>query len=225
MRTVRSSSRREGAGPDPPQFPLGCGPGPDPPQFPPWVWAWTWSQSISCLGVGLDVIPLNFPLGWGPGCDPLQFPPWVWAWTWGCGPEPDAPQFPPWVWVWTWSPSTSPLGVGLETPHLGAGTSRVQAPPRSRHPPPSLWTEFLTHACVNIILPQTSFAGGKYSSSVRVKGLKGLWAHAITSILKAPIQTGNQWQWRVDHMICLDPCFQPGRHAEVWLSKASIKNN
>ena len=57
-------------------FPLGCGPGPDPPQFPPWVWAWTWSPqffpwvwawtwsiSISSLGVGLDLIPLNFPLG------------------------------------------------------------------------------------------------------------------------------------------------------------------
>ena len=29
---------------------------------------------------------------------------------------------------------------------------------------PLLWTEFLTHATENITLPQTSFAGGKYSS-------------------------------------------------------------
>ena len=40
-------------------------------------------------------------------------------------------------------------------------------PPRTRHPPPSRhpWdqkrTEFLTPACENITLPQTSFAGGK----------------------------------------------------------------
>ena len=32
------------------------------------------------------------------------------------GPGPDPPQFPPWLWAWTRSPSTSPLGVGLETP-------------------------------------------------------------------------------------------------------------
>ena len=68
-----------GPGPDPFNFPLGCVPGSDPPQFPPWVWAWTWSlqfspwvwawiwsPSISTLGVGLDLIPLNFPLGCGP---------------------------------------------------------------------------------------------------------------------------------------------------------------
>ena len=41
-------------------------------------------------------IPLNFPLG--------------------CGPGPDPSQLPPWLWAWTRSPSTSPLGVGLETP-------------------------------------------------------------------------------------------------------------
>ena len=59
---------------------LGGGPGSDPPQFPPWVCSWIWSPSISLLGVGLDLIPLNFPLGCGPGPDPPQFPPWVWAW-------------------------------------------------------------------------------------------------------------------------------------------------
>ena len=58
-------------------------PGSDPPQFPPWVWAWIWSPSISPLGVGLGLIPLNFPLGCGPGPDPPQFPPWVWAWQGG----------------------------------------------------------------------------------------------------------------------------------------------
>ena len=59
----------------------GRGPGSDPP-------------SISPLGVGLDLIPLNFPLGCGPGSDP--------------------PQFHPWVWAWIWSPSISPMGVGLD---------------------------------------------------------------------------------------------------------------
>ena len=42
----------------------------------------------------LGQIPLNFPLG--------------------CGPGPDPPQLPPWLWAWTRSPSTSPLGVGLD---------------------------------------------------------------------------------------------------------------
>ena len=38
-----------------------------------------------------------------------------------------------------------------------------QAPPGPDTPPeqePPLWTEFLTHSCKNITLPQTSFAGG-----------------------------------------------------------------
>ena len=49
----------------------------------------------------------------------------------------------------------------------GADTPQDQAPPPSRDQvppgpgnPPLLWTEFLTHACENITLPQTSFAGG-----------------------------------------------------------------
>ena len=83
------------------------GAGPDPPQFPPWVWAWTWSPSISPLGVGLDLIPLNFPLGCGPGPDPPQFSPFGVGldliplnFLLRCGPGPDPPQFPPWVWAW-----------------------------------------------------------------------------------------------------------------------------
>ena len=89
-----------------------------------------WSPSISPLGVGLDLIPLNFPLG--------------------CGPGPDPPQFLAWVWAWIWSPSISPLGVGLGPPW-------EQTPPRSRHPPP---VNRMTDACENITLSQTSFAGG-----------------------------------------------------------------
>ena len=59
--------------------------------------------------------PLNIPPGCGPGDPPgqtPQHPPRVWAWR------------PPWP-----DPSTSPLGVGLETP---------------------LWTEWLTDRCKNI---------------------------------------------------------------------------
>ena len=52
-----------------------------------------------------------------------QAPPWVQAapsqiplnFSLGCGPGPHPPQFPPWLWAWTRPPSTSPLGVGLET--------------------------------------------------------------------------------------------------------------
>ena len=66
------------------------------------------SHSTSPLGVGLDQIPLNFPLGCGPGPDPISFP-------LGCVPGSAPPQLLPWLWAWTRSPSTSPLGVGLET--------------------------------------------------------------------------------------------------------------
>ena len=45
----------------------------------------------------------------------------------------------------------------------GPGTPQDQTPHREQAPPgtrPPLRTEFLTHACENITLPQTSFAGG-----------------------------------------------------------------
>ena len=78
MRTARSSSHRGGGGA-----------GPDLSQFLPWVWAWTWSPSISPLGVGLDLIPLNFPL-------------W-------CGPDPPS---------WDQTPRTRhPPTPGPDTPH------------------------------------------------------------------------------------------------------------
>ena len=105
---------------------------------------WIWSPSISPLGVGLDLIPLNFPLGCGPGPDPPQFP-------LGCGPGSDPPQFPPWVWAWIWSPSISPLGVGLDLIPLnfplgcGPGSDPPQFPlgcgPGSDPPqfPPWVW--------------------------------------------------------------------------------------
>ena len=86
------------------------------------------------LGVGLDQIPLNFPLG--------------------CGPALDPPQLPPWVWGLDQIPLNFPLGVGLEPPPR----TRSRPPPKDQAPSP--WTEFLTHVCENITLPQTSFAGG-----------------------------------------------------------------
>ena len=93
MRTVGSSS-----------LPVGALPGTPPPpqQAPP-------KDQVPPGSGPPDQIPLNFPLGCGPGPDPPKFP-------LGCGPGPDPPQFPPWLWAWTRSPSTSPLGVGLETP-------------------------------------------------------------------------------------------------------------
>ena len=59
----------------------------------PWLWAWSHS---GCGPAGPpSQIPLNFSLGCGPGDPP------------GCGPgNPPLAR----------SPSTSPLGVGLETP-------------------------------------------------------------------------------------------------------------
>ena len=52
----------------------------------------------------------------------------------------------------THTPGTSPPRPG--TP-----------PPETRHTPPPPRTAFLTHACENITLPQTSFAGGNYTGS------------------------------------------------------------
>ena len=76
--------------------------------------------------------------------------------------------------------SSRPGGVSTrhplnQAPPPGAGTPRAGTPragtPRAGTPlgagtpwkqaPLPLWTEFLTHACENITLPQTSFAGGK----------------------------------------------------------------
>ena len=93
------------------------------------------------------------------------------------------PQLPPWLWAWTRSPSTSPLGVGLETPQ----PDPPKLPPwvwawkPARHagiPLPletcckacwdttcnAYWDSTplnrMTDRCKNITLPQTSFAGG-----------------------------------------------------------------
>ena len=100
------------------------------------------------LGVGQDSIPLNFPLG--------------------CGPGPDPPQLPPWVWAWTRSPSTSPLGVGLET----CKACWDQAPPRTRHPPRDQAHPCgQTHTCKHITLPQTSFAGRNNKFLPHTQGL------------------------------------------------------
>ena len=50
-------------------------------------------------------------------------------------PWPDPPQLPPWVWALTRSPSTYPLGVGLEQIPLnlplgcGPGPDPPQLPP------------------------------------------------------------------------------------------------
>ena len=98
-------------------------------------------------------------------------------------------QASPWVLAWkppqTRSPSTSQLGVGLETPpgQTPQFTPWVWAWKPARHSgiPPEicwktcwdttcnacwdttpLWTEFLTHTSENITLSQTSFAGSKY---------------------------------------------------------------
>ena len=90
-------------------------------------------------GVGVASSPSTSPLVVGLDQIPLNFP-------LGCGPGPNPPQLPPWLWAWTRSPQLPPPG----TRHPPAWT---------RYTP--LWTEFLTHATQNIILPQTSFAGGK----------------------------------------------------------------
>ena len=101
------------------------GPGPG---HPPWVWAWRYPQpdpSTSPPRCGPGNPPQSDPSTSPPRCGPgdpparpLNFPPP------GCGPgdppSDQTPQLP--LWTWTWRPppwpdrSTSPLGVGLETP-------------------------------------------------------------------------------------------------------------
>ena len=119
MRTARSSSRRGGVCLSAcwNRHPPGCRPGDLP------VWSWRPPSQI----------PLNFPLGCGPGDppwpDPLNFPLGSWPgdppwpdplnFLLGCGPG-DPPR----------SPSTSTLGVGLET----CNASRDTTPrPAARH--------------------------------------------------------------------------------------------
>ena len=82
-----------------------------------------------CLSACLERLPRCGP-GDPPWQDPHQLPPWVWAWR---PPQPDPPQLPPWVWAWrsplARSPSTSPLGVGLETPTPPHWPDPPQLPP------------------------------------------------------------------------------------------------
>ena len=79
--------------------------------------------------------------------------------------------------------SSRPGGFFIHPPPPGTRYPPDQAPPLTRHPlpwdqayppgpdtpqdqaPSPLWTEFLTHACENITLPQTSFAGGNKKNS------------------------------------------------------------
>ena len=155
MRTAHSSSHGGGLVLIPLNFPLGCWPGPDPPQFPPWVWAWIWSPSISPLGMGLDLIPLNFPLGVGMDLIPLNFP-------LGYGPGSDPPQFPPWLWAWR--------GASL----AGGLPGRGGLPPCTEAEP--LPVNRMTDRCKNITLLQTSFAGG---NEKEVNGCLFRCAHVI----------------------------------------------
>ena len=164
MRTACSSSRRGGgsasvhAGIHPLgvglESPLGCGP----------------ADPSPCMGLETpQARPLKFPFWCGPAD-----PPRVWA----CRPPPcmglETPQARPLKFLlgcgpgapWP-DPSTSPLGVGLETCKAcwdttppAARHAGIPPPPTPHPPPPPPWTEFLTHATENITLPQTSFAGG-----------------------------------------------------------------
>ena len=74
-------------------------------------------------------------------------------------------------------PGHAPPPLGTHTPgHTHppwACTPPRHACPPAMHAPLAmhtpLWTEFLTHASENITLPQTSFAGGKYSAQYKTK--------------------------------------------------------
>ena len=138
MRTTHSSSYLSACCDTPrcgPGDPSGCGPG-DPP------------------GVGLET-----PLGAGletPRPDPSTSPLGVGLETHHPG---QTPQLPPWVWAWR---PTKHAGIppfprdlqGMLGYHLQCKLGYHTTP---------LCTEFLTHTTENIILPQTSFAGGKYN--------------------------------------------------------------
>ena len=63
------------------------------------------------------------------------------------------------------------VGSPPDTP-LGNRPPPEQTPPGADPPP---WTEFLTYACENITLPQTSFAGGKYTGQRSVASLAFKW--------------------------------------------------
>ena len=111
---------------------------------------------------------------------------------------------------WTWSPSISPLGVGLDLipsiSPLGVGLDLIplnsplsvglETPPRHREQaplgagPPPLWTEFLTHACENITLPKTSFAGS--NKTIVSYGNKKMFKYG-TAIANSPTSFCSCW--------------------------------
>ena len=111
----------------------------------PWVWAWNPPAGgpRTPLGVGLET-----PQVWAwrpPQVRPLNLPPWMWAWR--PPPRPD--------------PSTSPLGVGLETCKACWDTTPwIPAAMHAGIPPAAV--NRMTDRCKNITLHQTSFAGCNY---------------------------------------------------------------
>ena len=78
-------------------------------------WVWDWRTPPQVWAWRPPgQIPLNFPLACGPGDPPTRCPS-----TSPLGVDLETP-WPDLPWVWAWrplarSPSTSPLGVGLET--------------------------------------------------------------------------------------------------------------
>ena len=112
------------------------------------------TRSSSCCGVCLSACWDTAPWVWA------WRPPWVFAWR---PPRPD-PSTSPWVWAWRppWpDPSTSLLGVGLETCKACWDTTPQR--PAARHagiPPPSPVNR-IRDTCKNITLPQLR-CGGKY---------------------------------------------------------------
>ena len=109
-----------------------------------------------CIPVGC-IPPACFP--YLPACIAPGGCTWYWGdvpgpvggctWSWGGVPGPGGC-------TWFWGVYLIPEGCTWS-----GGCTWSWRGYLPRYSP--LWTEFLTHACENITLPQTSFAGGKYA--------------------------------------------------------------
>ena len=123
-----------------------------------------------CIPVGC-VPPATVAICWGVSasvhakCGPGDPQAWAWRppWVWAGDPTPgQTPQLPPWVWAWRppWTdPSSSPMGVGLETckacwyttPWRPARHAGILPARHAGIPPPA---NRITDMCKNITLPQ-----------------------------------------------------------------------
>ena len=148
------------------------------------------ARSSSCLlGGGVCLSTGCVPGDPLPGCGPGDTPP-------GCGPDP--------LQVWSWrdpprpNPSTSPLGVGLETCKASWDTTCNAC--WDNTPLPHLWTEWLADTFKNITF--ANFVCRRWKCTVTYRGNKFLfpWSRVASRGRSCVRSPSRDWSEYYSHL-------------------------